>query len=131
MSGLYLDSSALTKLVIHDLDSEAVEVLVLDRPIFASRVAVVEVAKAVARHDPGVDPSVLFERTSWVELDPDIASAAGAIGGARLRALDAIHISSALLVRSEIDAFVTYDRRQAEAAEAAGLRVLSPTGDPG
>lgn len=93
--------------------------------------AVVEVAKAVARHDPGVDPSVLFERTSWVELDPDIASAAGAIGGARLRALDAIHISSALLVRSEIDAFVTYDRRQAEAAEAAGLRVLSPTGDPG
>jgi predicted nucleic acid-binding protein len=93
-------------------------------------VAAVEVAKAVARHDPDVDPGVLFERTSWVELDPGIASAAGAIRGAGLRALDAIHISSALLVSSEIEAFVTYDIHQAAAAEAAGLRVLSPTEDP-
>ena len=39
---------------------------------------------------------------------------------------DAIHLASAIAVSSEIDAFVTYDDRLAEAARAVGLPVVRP-----
>ncbi len=42
------------------------------------------------------------------------------------RALDAIHIASALTLGEELEAVVTYDARMAEAARAAGLRVEAP-----
>jgi predicted nucleic acid-binding protein len=98
--------------------------------MYSSRVALVEVTKAVARHDPEADPTAVLGRVSWVELDEDIAGVASSTGGPRLRALDAIHVASALRVAPEIEAFVTYDARQAAAAEAAGLRVLTPSDDP-
>lgn len=42
------------------------------------------------------------------------------------RTLDSIHLASALRVRAVLSAFVSYDRRQLEAAEAVGLPVASP-----
>jgi len=48
------------------------------------------------------------------------------VGPAGLRSLDAIHLASALTLGDELDAFVTYDARQADAARAAGLTVESP-----
>jgi predicted nucleic acid-binding protein len=46
-----------------------------------------------------------------------------------LRSLDAIHIASALLLTHQLEAFVTYDVRQADAARALGLQVRSPGTD--
>jgi len=43
-----------------------------------------------------------------------------ALDTASLRAVDALHVAAALI--SRVDLFVTADRRQAAAAEAAGLR---------
>lgn len=63
---------------------------------------------------------------AFVELDADLARIAGAVGGAGLRALDAIHVASALRLGPEIETFVTYDSRQATAARTAGLRVVAP-----
>jgi len=100
------------------------------RQLASSRVAVVEVAKAVARANPDADPQAAFALLSFVELDADLARIAGATGGARLRSLDAIHVASAVRLGSEVDAFVTYDSRQSIAARAAGLEVDAP-GDGG
>ena len=50
-----------------------------------------------------------------------------AAGGPSLHALDAVHVASALRLAPEIEAFVTYDDRQADAARAAGLDVVAPT----
>ncbi len=47
------------------------------------------------------------------------------MSGERFR-LDAIHVATALSLGTELDAVVTYDGRMAEAAAAAGLRVLAP-----
>lgn len=44
-----------------------------------------------------------------------------------LRSLDAIHLATALSVRDEIGAFVTYDERLVVAAEDEGLSVCRPT----
>ena len=43
-----------------------------------------------------------------------------------LRALDAIHVATAFALRSALAAFVSYDTRQLEAAEALGLPIASP-----
>lgn len=40
--------------------------------------------------------------------------------------IDAIHLASALALADELDAFVTYDVRLAEAAVGSGLTVVSP-----
>ncbi len=126
MSDLYLDASAITKLVIAEEESHALQGVVRGRALISSRVAVIEVTKAVARANPAADPGPMFARLSYVELDADLALVAGITGGAALRALDAVHVASALRLGVDIDAFVTYDERQARAASAAGLTVLTP-----
>lgn len=59
-------------------------------------------------------------------LEPAIATAAATIGPATLRTLDAIHLASAATLGADLEAFVTYDRRLAEAARALGMPVASP-----
>lgn len=43
-----------------------------------------------------------------------------------VRSLDALHLATALSVRDDLGAFVTYDERLAETAEAHGLPVTAP-----
>jgi len=43
------------------------------------------------------------------------------------RALDALHLATALDLRLEALVLVTYDQRQATAGRAAGLEVVMPT----
>jgi predicted nucleic acid-binding protein len=126
VSVLYLDASAITKLIIVEGESEALREAVLGGTLISSRVAVVEVGKAVARADPTVDPQPIMGRLAFVEFDADLAQIAARTGSAALRALDAIHVASALRVGGVIDGFVTYDDRQADAARSAGLKVLAP-----
>lgn len=107
-------------------ETRSLQDLVRGRRLASSRVAVVEVAKAVARANPDADPQPVFALLAFVELDADLARVAGVTGGTGLRALDAIHVVSALRLGDEVDAFVTYDGRQADAARAVGLHVHAP-----
>jgi predicted nucleic acid-binding protein len=127
VSVLYLDASAITKLVIAEAESEALLDAVRGNSLISSRVVVVEVGKAVARADPTVDPQPVLAHVAFVEFDADLAQIAAGTGSAMLRALDAIHVASALRVGGEITSFVTYDDRQASAARSAGLTVTSPS----
>jgi predicted nucleic acid-binding protein len=43
-----------------------------------------------------------------------------------LRALDAIHLATALTIKGDLAAFCCYDRRLSEAASGAGLTVIAP-----
>lgn len=57
--------------------------------------------------------------------DHALLAGAGALAEPSLRALDAIHVASAIDLEP-IEAFVTYDERQAAAARLAGLRTMTP-----
>ena len=126
MRTLYLDASAVTKLVVVEDGTDALRTEVAGAILVTSRVAVVEVAKAVARVASDATADEVLEAFVFVELDADLARSAASTGDAWLRALDAIHVASALLLGDELDGFITYDPRQAEAAQAHGLSVLSP-----
>ena len=56
-----------------------------------------------------------------------ILSAAAALEPSALRTLDAIHLATALVVREDLAALVTYDGRLAAAAERLDLEVLAPS----
>ena len=72
------------------------------------------------------DAEALLARLLLVRLHPDVLDAAGRLHPPGLRTLDAIHIQCALLLGDDLDAFITYDARQAQAARLAGLRVEQP-----
>ena len=60
-----------------------------------------------------------------IALDEDVRRVAGGLGGT-LKALDAIHVASALSIGDRDLEFVTYDDRQAAAARECGLKVVQP-----
>lgn len=68
----------------------------------------------------------MLERLSRLALDDALREVAQAVGSPHLRALDAIHLATALWLGDDLGAFCCYDRRLLADAEAAGLAVLSP-----
>ncbi len=127
---VYLDSSAVVKLIVDETGSGDLAAYLAGRPVcITSRISEVEVRRAVARSGGSVDP----ERVDGVlgalitrELDASLASAAGRLAPPALRSLDAIHLATALDLVLDLEAFVTYDARLAEAAAAAGMATVSP-----
>ena len=67
-----------------------------------------------------------FATSRCSSSNPAISIVAAQLRPVGLRTLDAIHVASALALGSELEAFVTYDDRMAEAARAIGLPVVRP-----
>lgn len=117
------------KLVLTESGSAALVDATDDVRVAASEIAIVEVSLAVRRRAASAalaEALVVLRDVDLIPLDRVILDRAARAYPPALRALDAIHLSTAEGIRGAIDAFVTYDRRQAEAAQDAGLRVLSP-----
>ena len=129
MSGLtYADASALVKLVVEEPESRAMNRWFVESTrVMTSRVGLIETLRASARrdHDPA-QREQLVRDVEVIELSPTISLVAASLLPAILRTLDAIHVASALALGAELDAFVTYDDRMAEAARAIGLPVVRP-----
>ena len=124
----YVDSSALLKLVIREAESDTLSAYLAGRALVSSRVAVIEVRRAAGRRlgEPWTGSADVFEQMAVIELDGRISERAAAVSPTVLRTLDAIHLATALELGSDLDSFVTYDDRLAEAARAAGMTVVAP-----
>lgn len=61
-----------------------------------------------------------------VPVDRDLLVVAGSFSEPRLRALDAVHVATALAIADDLDSFVSYDQRQSQAARIAGLPLVQP-----
>jgi len=123
----YVDASALVKLVIAEADSlELLHWYVETERVITSRIGLIETERAVAGRDHDAERlHAVLDQIEVFELDDDIGRRAGSLVPASLRTLDAIHVATALTIGS-VDAFVTYDDRQAETARAVGLPVVRP-----
>ena len=118
------------KLIVEEEESHALaSALPRGQAKATSVVGEIETRRACARVTPPPPAdrleAVLLPVTT-IGLDGEIAQRATSIEPSALRTLDAIHVASALALGGALEALITYDVRLAEAAEAAGLRVLVP-----
>lgn len=128
---IYLDSSALLKLVRTEAETDALrEWLALhgEQPAVTSEVGRVEVLRAARRVGPQVqaEARVVVGDLDLVPLDRAVQDLAAQIGSPVLRTLDALHLASAVLLIEHLTAFVAYDHRLADAAQSEGLAVFAP-----
>jgi predicted nucleic acid-binding protein len=135
VSLVYADASALVKLLREERESAALRAFLDGVDLISSELVLAEIPRAVRRAAAG-DPSLvldpmleraaeLIEALALRPLDTALLLSAGALAESALRTLDAIHLASAVRL-TPIDAFVTYDERQAAVARMAGLRTISP-----
>lgn len=135
MAVFYADASALVKLVRDEAESKALRAFLVDADLVSSELVLTEIPRAVRRAvalEPALPLDLLLERTAelidalaLLPLGRALLEGAGALAEPALRALDAIHVASAITL-DPVGAFVTYDERQAAAARLAGLRTMSP-----
>ncbi|TWF76431.1 hypothetical protein FHX44_112321 [Pseudonocardia hierapolitana] len=131
---IYLDSAALVKLIREERETRALVDWLNEREgqrLVASVLVDVEVPRALCRSQPGVLGAVAatLARIDRIELDAAIRATAAAYVDPLLRSLDAIHLATAdQLIASgkNVSAFVTYDKRLAEAARSCSLSVAAP-----
>lgn len=124
----YIDSSAIIKLIKPELESKSL-LQKLPPQLTTSQLSRVEVIRTINSHDP-----ILLEDAYDVLVDiPMLQVDYAVLSGAenlpafiKLRALDSIHMATALSMKSEIEGIITYDNEMVTAAVALGFKTLSP-----
>jgi predicted nucleic acid-binding protein len=127
---IYLDSSALVKLVVSEPETPALLAFLVQWPHrITSVLARVEVLRAVkrARATASVRQRAVrvLARVAMVNIDEPVLVAAARLGPPELRTLDAIHLATARSV-DDLAGIVTYDVRLARAASRARVRAWAP-----
>src|SRR5262249_5037267 len=128
---VYLDSSALVKLVVREPESAALSDFLREHGERASStLALTEVPRALRRAGFGRAEhrraQAVLRGVALVAADRPLLSAAAERQPPALWTLDAIHLATALTFGDELAALVTYDRRLTEAAGRARVRALAP-----
>ena len=124
---VYLDTSAYVKLLLQEDGHEELRNELPQWDGYVSSMLLgVEAIRACSRY--GWDRAETAR--SWLQgicllpLDDAILDAAGELEPPMLRALDAIHLATALTVKEEVGAFFSYDERLRGAAAGMGLSVF-------
>ncbi|HEX9174855.1 type II toxin-antitoxin system VapC family toxin [Mycobacterium sp.] len=129
---IYLDTSALVKLVRREQESDGLADWLDEQgsiPWVSSALIEVELPRALRRSDPRLiaDAPALVARVARYEIDDVVRAAAAAYPDPDLRSLDAIHLATAKAVfGNSLTAFVAYDERLLAAAADQGLAVERP-----
>ena len=135
MALFYADTSALVKLVRAEPESAALRAYLADEGLVCCELVLTELPRAI-RRAAADDPRLPLERmlrragelldaVALLPLDRTLLIRAGSLPEPAPRTLDAIHVAAAVDV-SPIDAFVSYDERQAAVARLNGLRTVAP-----
>ena len=126
----YLDTSALTKLVVAEAESKPLRAWLkkTDREPVACDLARTELLRAVRRSAPDRLPQarVVLDSLTLTDVTTSVFEQASRLDPPELRSLDAIHLAAALDLGDDLDGIVTYDDRLAEAANLHGIPVTAP-----
>ena len=130
----YVDSSALLKRYVDEAGSADADALLrADGALLTARHTIVEVRRNLARLLSGRDLVAAraaftddLRSISIIELDEATCESAALIAETTgVRTLDALHLAAAQRVSAPGVGFLTFDLRQAHAARAIGLTVLT------
>ena len=135
MGVLYLDASAVVKLILDEPESDPLRAYLEGADLVSCELLLTEVPRAIWRAAARGDDLLVdllrsraeqaIDSIGLASLDRGLLQMAGSLAEPGLRALDAIHVAAAIGLLP-LQAFVTYDERQAAAARLAGLRTMAP-----
>ncbi len=137
---IYLDSSAIVKLVRVEAESDSLRAWVEEHhaaTLVSSCLAEVEVVRALRRYEAPAVAGVPAVMAHMLRLDVDarIREMAASYNMVGLRTLDAIHLATAEVLHADrygLESFVAYDAHLRAAAAARGLTTVCPgLGDSG
>lgn len=127
---VYLDASAIVKLVVRERETEALRAYLDGAELVTSEMSSTEVPRAAHLRTGAIEvieqAETVLRRFQLVTLDEELHRAAARALPAELRTLDAIHLASALRLRDRLTAVVAYDKRLTQAIRAADLSVEAP-----
>ena len=128
---IYLDASAIVKLIVAEAETDALMAALADWPDrVSSAVARVEVHRALRRAGGSASQRARADRVlaglALIRVDDPVLTTAAALRDAQLRALDAIHLATALSLGDDPEAFIVYDAKLARAAARQRLQVAHP-----
>lgn len=124
-----MDTSAYVKLPLREVELEPLLASLSECAGYVSSVLLgVEAIRACGRYGEAyaADARSLLADVALLPLDDAILAEAASLEPPVLRSLDALHLATALSVRNDVGAFVTYDAGLAGVAADHGLPVLSP-----
>lgn len=125
----YLDSSAYVKLPLRESGHENLSLELSRWSGFVSSVLLgVEAIRACTRYgdEYAADARAWLMDLALMPIDDEVLDLAATVGTPALRALDGLHLATALAIRNEIGSFITYDDRLAGAAIEHGFAVFPP-----
>jgi len=128
---VYLDSSAIIKLIVREPETEALAAAMERWPDrVSSTLARVEVHRALRRagrpRAAHAKADAVLDALVLIRLDEPVLARAATFANSQIRSLDAIHLAAALTIGDDPDALITYDVRLARLASHEGLTVLHP-----
>ena len=128
---LYLDTSALVKLIVLEPESSALSDYLqrfAEDGLFTAALARAELVRAVAAGGQSaiIEARTLLDSMDTVALTRALLDDAGMLQPPRLRTLDAIHLAAAQRAGQYLRAVVTYDARMAAAATVLALPTTGP-----
>ncbi|TPG29881.1 type II toxin-antitoxin system VapC family toxin [Mycolicibacterium hodleri] len=128
---LYLDTSALVKLVVKEPESVPLQAFLdasSDDSLFTAALSRTELLRAVSRigEIATAEARALLDAVDTVALTRSLLDNAGLLGPSHLRSLDAIHLAAAMRAGTELRSVITYDVRMADAAERLGMQTSAP-----
>lgn len=125
----YLDTSAYVKLIVDEPESAA---LLCDLASWSawtsSSLLGVEAVRTCRRLGEAVADAAeaSLRDIALLPMDDEVLTLARRLDPKKLRSPDAIHLATALSIRTDLGALFSDDDRLSDAARSAGLRVLTP-----
>jgi hypothetical protein len=130
VSAAYIDTSALVKLFKAERETEAFRTALADWPVQVAseliRVEAICTARRLGSPDVLQRASEALERINLIPISPEIIELATAAHTPPLRAMDAIHLATALTMREDLGAIFVYDNDLHAAAQTHHLNPLAP-----
>jgi predicted nucleic acid-binding protein len=130
VNAAYIDASALVKLFKVEPETFALREALGDWPVQVAseliRVEAICTARRLGDEDILARAMQAVEQINLVPLTPEIIERATDAHTPTLRAMDAIHLATALTVRDDLGAMLVYDGDLHAAARAHDLNPLAP-----
>ncbi|HTA05176.1 MAG TPA: type II toxin-antitoxin system VapC family toxin [Solirubrobacteraceae bacterium] len=130
MSAAYVDASALVKLFKAEQETEAFRAALANWPVQVAseliRVEAICTARRLGDRDALQRADAAIERITLIPVTTQIIELATDAHTPPLRAMDAIHLATALAIREDLGAVFVYDSDLHAAAQAHSLNPLAP-----